>query len=308
MSIIESTAVELSAVVRLEAVRRPESVAEVAAAFLLGFASAGTREGYARDLNAWSAWLDRIGVETTQAHRAHVEAWCRSQELDGFAPSTIARRLAAVSGLYAYLEDEQMAARNPVARVRRPRVSEDSPRLGLDREQVRALLTVAEESGLRDHALACLLALNGTRISETLAADIGELSEERGHRVLRLTRKGGKRQTLALAPRTAQALDVLIGDRVSGPIFTTRSGRRLDRQAAARTVRSLARRAGIGHKVSPHSLRHGFVTTALDAGVSLRDVQDAAGHADPRTTRRYDRGRHSLDRHATYAVAAHVAG
>jgi len=54
----------------------------------------------------------------------------------------------------------------------------------------------------------------------------------------------------------------------------------------------------------PHSLRHAFGTAALDAGVPLRDVQDAMGHADPRTTRRYDRSRHSLDRHATYAVAA----
>jgi integrase/recombinase XerD len=52
---------------------------------------------------------------------------------------------------------------------------------------------------------------------------------------------------------------------------------------------------------------HSFVTAALDVGVSLRDVQDAAGHADPRTTRRYDRARHSLDRHATYAVAAWLA-
>jgi integrase/recombinase XerD len=50
------------------------------------------------------------------------------------------------------------------------------------------------------------------------------------------------------------------------------------------------------------------VTLALDAGVSLRDVQDAAGHADPRTTRRYDRARHNLDRAATYAVAAYLAG
>jgi integrase/recombinase XerD len=60
-------------------------------------------------------------------------------------------------------------------------------------------------------------------------------------------------------------------------------------------------------RLSPHSLRHSFVTAALDAAASLRDVQDAAGHADPRTTRRYDRDRHSLDRHPTYAVAAHVA-
>ena len=69
----------------------------------------------------------------------------------------------------------------------------------------------------------------------------------------------------------------------------------------------MARAAGITKPISPHSLRHSFVTAALDAGASLRAVQDAAGHADPRTTRHYDRARHSLDRHPTYAVAAHVA-
>lgn len=61
--------------------------------------------------------------------------------------------------------------------------------------------------------------------------------------------------------------------------------------------------------VSPASaLRHAFITAALDAGVPLRDVQEAASHADPRTTMRYDRARASLDRHATYIVAAYVAG
>jgi integrase len=60
--------------------------------------------------------------------------------------------------------------------------------------------------------------------------------------------------------------------------------------------------------VGPHTLRHAFITAALDAGVSLRDVQDAASHADPRTTMRYDRARGSLDRHATYIVAAYIAG
>jgi site-specific recombinase XerD len=60
--------------------------------------------------------------------------------------------------------------------------------------------------------------------------------------------------------------------------------------------------------VTPHTLRHAFITAALDAGVPLRDVQEAASHADPRTTMRYDRARGSLDRHATYIVAAYVAG
>ncbi len=84
-------------------------------------------------------------------------------------------------------------------------------------------------------------------------------------------------------------------------------GRRLDRHGAARTVRRVTRRAGIAKHVSPHTLRHAFITAALDAGVPLRDVQEAASHADPRTTMRYD-GRTSLDRHATYIVATYIAG
>jgi integrase len=66
--------------------------------------------------------------------------------------------------------------------------------------------------------------------------------------------------------------------------------------------------AGITKNVGPHTLRHAFITAALDAGVPLRDVQEAASHADPRTTMRYDRARTSLDRHAPYIVAAYVAG
>lgn len=82
----------------------------------------------------------------------------------------------------------------------------------------------------------------------------------------------------------------------------------MDRYAADRTVKRLTKRAGITKRISPHSLRHSFITAALDAGVPLGDVQEAASHADPRTTMRYDRARQSLDRHATYIVAAFLAG
>ena len=67
-------------------------------------------------------------------------------------------------------------------------------------------------------------------------------------------------------------------------------GQRLDRHGAGRIVRGVARRAGIPKNVSPHTLRHAFITAALDAGVPLRDVQEAASHADPRTTGRYGAG------------------
>jgi integrase/recombinase XerD len=153
-----------------------------------------------------------------------------------------------------------------------------------------------------------LLALNGLRVSEATGADIEALGIERGHCTLVITRKGGKVVTVPLAPRTARAIDLAIGERTEGPIFLAAHGRRLDRHGAGRIVRRVARRAGISKPVGPHTLRHAFITAALDAGVPLRDVQEAASHADPRTTMRYDRARASLDRHATYIVAAYVAG
>jgi len=146
------------------------------------------------------------------------------------------------------------------------------------------------------------------RVSEATGAEIEQLGLERGHRTLTITRKGGKVVTIPLAPRTARAIDLATGERTEGPVFLAADGRRRDRHGAGRIVRKTARRAGIAKAVTPHTLRHAFITAALDAGVPLRDVQEAASHADPRTTMRYDRARGSLDRHATYIVAAYVAG
>lgn len=247
----------------------------------------------------------------------HVELYARELEAVGRSLATVARRLAALSGLYQYAVDEGVLVRSPIAHVRRPKVATDSQTTGLDRGQLRAVLAVARQRAAtgagqsrRDLALVTLLAHNGLRIGEALAADVEDLGAERGHRVLRVTRMGGRRATVALAPVTARALDDYLAGRTTGPLFATATARRLDEPAAFRMVRRLARVAGLAgaDALSPHSFRHAFVTAALDAGVSPRDVQNAAGHAGPRTTRRYDRARHSLDRHATCTVAAWLAG
>jgi integrase/recombinase XerD len=165
-----------------------------------------------------------------------------------------------------------LRARDPAANVRRPKVDPESRTLGLDRNELGALLVQAGLGSPRDHALIALLALNGLRISEALGADIDDLDVDRGHRTLRVVRKGGKQVTIPLAPRTARALDPYIGERATGPIFLGAAVGRMDRYAADRTVKRLARRAGIGKRISPHSLRHSFITAALDAGVPVRDV------------------------------------
>lgn len=122
----------------------------------------------------------------------------------------------------------------------------------------------------------------------------------------RIIGKGNKSRTAPLAPRTVEAIDDYLDGRVTGPVFVTSSGRRLDRVQAHRGFRRLAKRAGIDKPISCHSARHGFVTLALEAGAPIHRVADAAGHASATTTQRYDRARRALDGHPAYVVAAHL--
>jgi site-specific recombinase XerD len=276
------------------------------AGFLAGYRGS-TREAYSLDLRQFAVWCANHERRLFEVHRVDIECFGRDLEARGRARATIARRLCTIAGFYRYAEEEGLIAHSPAIHVRRPRDYESHP-TGLDRNELGALLVAAGLSSTRDHALVSLLALNGLRVSEALSADIDALGLERGHRALTVTRKGGKVVTMPLAPRVARVLDLAIGERVDGPIFMDSAGERLDRPAASRIVGRVARRAGITKRVGPHTLRHAFITVALDAGVPLRDVQEAASHADPRTTMRYDRGRQSLDRHATYIVATFVAG
>ena len=277
------------------------------AGFLAGYCGS-TRRSYATDLRLFAAWCREANLELFGVRRAHLELFARWLEETGKRRSTVARRLSTLASFYRYCEQEGLVERNPAANVRRPKVGYESRTLGLDRNELGAFLVQAGLGSARDHALASLLALNGLRISEALGADIDDLEYERGHCTLKILRKGGKTAVIPLAPRTSRALDLYIGERTNGPIFLGAKGQRMDRYAADRTVKRLARRGGITKRISPHSLRHSFITAALDAGVPLRDVQEAASHSDPRTTMRYDRGRGSLDRHATYIVATFLAG
>ena len=277
------------------------------AGFLAGYRGL-TRDAYALDLRQYATWCLGHDLRLFDARRMDIESFARDLEAKGRARSTVARRLCTIAAFYRHAEEEDLIEHSPAAHVRRPRLDYESHATGLDRNELGALLVAAGLSSARDHALISLLALNGLRVSEATGADIDALGLERGHRTLTVTRKGGKVVTLPLAPRVARAIDLAIGERVEGPLFCGVAGRRLDRHGAGRIVRRVARAAGITKNVGPHTLRHAFITAALDAGVPLRDVQEAASHADPRTTMRYDRGRQSLDRHATYIVATFVAG
>jgi integrase/recombinase XerD len=213
--------------------------------------------------------------------RADIESFARDLEAQGRARATVTRRLSTIAGFYKYAVEEELLGSSPAAHVRRPRVDYESHAVALDRSELGALLVAAGLGAPAEHALISLLALNGLRVSEATGADIEHLGLERGHRTLTITRKGAKIVTIPLAPRTARAIDLAIGEHTEGPVFLAGDGRRLDRHGAGRIVRKTARRAGIAKTVTPRTLRHAFITAAQFGRRST-----AAGRAGGRLARR----------------------
>jgi integrase/recombinase XerD len=261
-------------------------------------------------LRCYLAWCAGQGLDPTAARRPHLELHIRwMQEIHRFKPSTVSRRFSVAAGFYRTCVIDGIMEHSPAEHVRRPAVPAESPTLGFTHLQFEALLAAARESpNLYDFALVAMLGLLGLRIFEATGADIADLGEEHGHRVLRVCGKGTKIVLVPLPPAVGLAIDRAAGDRPRGPVLLNSRGVRMDRHAATRRLHNLAETAGIQvARAHPHMLRHTFVTTMLDAGVDLRDVQIAARHADPRTTMRYERARQNLDRHPNYILAAYMA-
>ncbi|GAA2483905.1 tyrosine-type recombinase/integrase [Winogradskya humida] len=280
-----------------------------------------TRAAYRRDVGGWLAWCAARELDPLRASFLDVNAYARGLEASELAPASVARKLSGLSSWYDFLTKLRAVDHNPVAGADRPYVSRDhSGTIGLAPQEVDALLAAADAdtgpSAARHRAVLTLLADLGLRVGEVCGLDVADLGYERGHRSLRFIGKGGRPRRRALTPAAAQTLDAYLQeraaaegtavDRLDGALLVTSGGTRIDRHAVFRLVRRLAKEAGIASwaKLSPHSLRHSFATTARAEGVPLEDVQDAMGHADPRTTRRYDRDRHNLDRDPSYTLAA----
>jgi integrase/recombinase XerD len=251
-----------------------------------------SREHTASDLRVFLCWCAERSLDPLAAQRAQLELyvrWC--QEVRRFKPSTVSRRTSVVCGFYRTCVIDGILEHSPAKWLRRPTVPPESPTLGMTHLQFEALLTTARESSNSfDFALVAMLGLLGLRIFEACGANVEDLGEEHGHRVLRVVGKGTKVVLVPLPPAVGRAIDRAVDDRESGPLLRNQLGGRMDRHAATRRLRRLANTAGVHlPRMHPHMLRHTFVTTMLDAGVDLRDVQIAARHADPRTTMRRPR-------------------
>ncbi|MFI0374195.1 tyrosine-type recombinase/integrase [Actinomadura sp. 1N219] len=188
------------------------------------------------DLRIYLSWCAERQLEPLTAKRAQVELYVRwLQEVRRFRPSTVSRRLSVVAGFYRTCVIDGILEHSPAEHVRRPNVPPESPTLGLSHSQFEALLSAARASANpNDFALVAMLGLLGLRIFEATGADIGDLGEEHGHRVLRVVGKGTRIVLLPLPPAVGRAIDRAIGDRTAGPILLNTRGNRMDRHVATR--------------------------------------------------------------------------
>lgn len=284
-----------------------------AASFLSSYRNANTRNNYAIALKAWFTWCRSHQLDPLKSvRRTHIQLWMREmEELEGKSVHTVVHRLNALSGYYRTAVLDGYIEGSPCAYIRRPRIERVSKTAYLTRVELGQIIELAEKRSSRDCAIVCLLGLNGLRVSEVVGIDVEDISRERGYKTIFVRRKGDKTQTIPLSPRTSWAIEQLVDGRTGGPLFESMRtpGKRLSRGDVQRLVKRYAEWAGIrGKSISPHSFRHSFVTLSLDAGVSARDVQNSAGHADARMTSYYDRNRESLARNATHQLTAFVEG
>jgi integrase/recombinase XerD len=281
-----------------------------------------TRAAYRRDVGSWLDWCRARDLDPITATFLHVNSYARDLEATTdprtgrpLAASSVARKLSGLSSWYAFLVKLDAIGASPVGGADRPKVSRDhSATVGLAQPEVDALLTAAEQATgparVRNLAAMQILADLGLRVGELVGLNVDDLGHERGHRTVKFTGKGGADRRRVLTPASSSTLDAYLATRAAdgtaptGALFVTATGKRLDRHAMFRLIRTLAGAAGLpaAADLSPHSLRHAFATAAREEGVPLEDVQDAMGHADPRTTRRYDRDRHNLDRDPSYTI------
>ncbi|RSM78699.1 integrase [Kibdelosporangium aridum] len=295
-----------------------------------------TRRAYFADLAAWLEWCRRTGLDPLQARRADVDAWKATITVTGkdgvpkkASSSTVARRLAAISSWYQYLEDNDVADRNPVSAVKRPKVDRQSPFPALAEAETAALLDhmtrraqrIGSEAAYRDAALVSLMFHTGLRVSGVTSARVEDLAVDRGHRILWYTKKGQTRDFVPLAPPVLAALDAYLAVRATregtpaGPLLVTTphprdpskaGGRPLTQRDVWLALRRYAKQAGLAaaDSITPHTSRRTVATTLLANGVPIEKVQDLLSHNDIRITRGYDAARHKLDSSPVYTLAS----
>lgn len=300
--------------------RDAESIESLIDAWVSAQESPHTRTAYRRDVAAapdrmkvpgWVPWCESRSIDPLTARRRDVDSYKQALKQATYSPTSIARRLSAISSWYDYLLDERVIDDNPAKSVKRPRIDRNvSNAVGLSEDELNRLFDVAAADGRRSEALISVLFFGGgLRVGSVCSANVGDLGWNEGARTIKLTVKGGEIKREPLDAMTAEAIDAYLTERgkvnKKDPLLVRISGERLDNAFVWREVRRLAKAANVlsWDQLSPHSLRHTFATHALDEGASLVDLQDQMGHRSMDTTRRYDRARGKRERQPSRLLA-----
>jgi integrase/recombinase XerD len=250
--------------------------------WLAGKASQNTRTAYARDIGitpqrrpsrapSWLAWCQEQQVHpVTGVTGLHVIRYARQLDTAGLSPASAARKLAAVSGWYAWLARRGHIAASPAADIARPKAAPGHPPTSaLTPDQALTLLRAADTAPgpqrARTAALAAVLLFTGARVAEIISADIEDLDIEHGHRILRVTRANGRRNLPLPSPAATRIDAYLAGRADSAPVlFATRTGGRLFPADVQHALRRLAGRAGLpadlASHLGPRLIRRTFAT------------------------------------------------
>jgi integrase/recombinase XerD len=286
-----------------------------------------TRDSYARDLRQF---LTFRGIpETDLVHLIYVRpgdvaAWRDSLETSGATNSTIRRKLTTLRSLFSYLQTYGYTGANPAHGkfVKAPSVPRDGKTVGLSPKECRLLLDAPDmqtPAGVRDRALLAVLAYTGCRVGELCRLRVRDYRASGGHKILAIFGKGNKERIVPLHAEAFERLDAWleaagIREDFAGAIFrpakTARAGGRdgfcaspLTRRSVELIVERYVHALKLDPAVTVHSLRVTALTTARERGSDIIDLQDFAGHADPRTTLTYIRTRDRLSKSPAYLLA-----
>jgi integrase/recombinase XerD len=291
--------------------------------WLAGQLSPHTKRAYKQDVAHFVATMGiKSADELRLVRRAAVVAWQNAMVDEKAKPRTIRRRLSALSSLFAHLIAHGAADENPVRDIKRPRVNR---RQGTTRafspREARLVLDAPDPKtlrGLRDRAILSVGFQAGPRRSEIASLLVKDFHTNGGYKSLHFIRKGGEDLSLALNAQTAQRIEEYLkaaghGDDLGGPLFRPvipakprnrirkrELRRHLQPEAIDIILRNYAAIAGLDTGYTAHSMRATFITTALDKGASLEDVARDVGHADPSTTKLYDRRGYNPEKSAAF--------
>lgn len=264
-----------------------------------------TRRAYLADLRQFSGWCEARGLlpgEVAVKDIRRFVAWLSEQ---GIASSTVGRKLAALRALFRSQREHGLIAHSPADLVSTPKRPSHLPRV-LKAPDVERLLEripargtgVSGALALRDRALFELAYACGLRAEELVTLNLGDVEHDQEQ--LRVHGKGDKTRLLPVGEvamaylhlyveRARQELAAGVLEASSGPLFLSKSGRRLSTSDVRRRARIWGAHAGIAGGVRPHTLRHSFATHLLDGGADLRAIQELLGHSSISTTQVYTR-------------------